>query len=288
MTNQIFSEQINLPLKYLLRLAKNADKLYNVFYIPKKSGAFRQIESPSRELKGIQRWILDNIISKTDIPDCVTGYKKNVGIKKNASIHLGFKYVICIDIKDFFPSIKKENVYSYFIENCDSNCAKMLSNLCTYGGKLPQGAVTSPALSNCVFRKIDDDIDFICRQKRIQYSRYADDITISSNNKDRLLSISEKVKDLIQENGYIINTNKTRILSGRSRIRITGINVNNNKLSIGRKKKQELRAAFHHMIIKKNDVNENRIMGALTFLRYIEPGKYETFKKYINNLVNNA
>ena len=120
------AEKIGLPVSYLNRIAKNADKLYQVYYIPKKSGKLREIESPNQELKGIQRWILDNLLASMPLPECVIGFRKNRDIKRNADMHKDYKYIMCFDIKDFFPSIQYQQIKEVFDPICDNDCAAIL------------------------------------------------------------------------------------------------------------------------------------------------------------------
>ncbi len=283
--NQIeLSEKIGLPIGYLKRISNNADKLYKEYYIPKKSGKLRRIESPNQELKGIQRWILENLLTRIALPECVIGFRRNRDIKGNAEMHKGHKYVMCFDIKDFFPSIKYQNVKKVFDSMCDDDCAAILAKINTYKGRLPQGAVCSPTLSNIVFTPADEKIEFLCNQKRIQYTRYADDLTFSTNNRDRLISIKSEIKELITAVGFEINEAKTRFMSGRGPMVITGIIVNNRNLSVGNARKKRLRAQLHNYIRNEVHDDENEIMGMISFIRYIEPQKYESIKRYVQRL----
>ena len=277
-------EKICLPLSYLKRLAKNSDKLYKVFEIPKKSGKLREIESPNQELKGIQRWILDNFLANMPLPDCVNGFRENRDIKRNATMHKDYKYILCFDIQDFFPSINYYQIKSVFDLICDNDCAEILAKINSYKNRLPQGAVCSPMLSNLVFASVDAKIEILCNQMRIQYTRYADDLTFSTNNKDRLIAIKTKVENIITDCGYEINTDKSRFMSGKGPMIVTGIIVNNRKLSIGKKRKKILRAQLNNYIRKGIVDDEKSILGMLSFIRYIEPEKYKSIKNYVEKL----
>ncbi len=279
-----FSEKICLPLSYLKRLAKNSDKLYKVFKIPKKSGKLREIESPNQELKGIQRWILDNFLDKMPLPDCVNGFRENRDIKRNATMHKDYKYILCFDIQDFFPSINYYQIKSVFDLICDNDCAEILAKINSYKNRLPQGAVCSPMLSNLVFASVDAKIEKLCNQKRIQYTRYADDLTFSTNNRDRLIVIKTEVEKIVIDCGYKINPDKTRFMSGKGPMIVTGITVNNRQLSIGKKRKKILRAQLNNYIRNGIVDDEKSILGMLSFIRYIEPEKYKSIKNYVEKL----
>jgi retron-type reverse transcriptase len=115
----------------------------------------------------------------------------------------------------------------------------VLANLCTYKGYLPQGAVTSPSISNIIFSTIDDQIQSLCSKKRVSYTRYADDLSFSSNNKQVLIETVDIVKsEIISKSIFKINETKSRLMSGQKANIVTGLRLNSNKLSIGNKKKK--------------------------------------------------
>lgn len=282
------SNALNIPLLYLNKLARNSDKLYYSYYIKKKSGKFRAIDSPNKELKGVQRWINTNYLDRIVLPDCVHGFRKNHSIRTNASPHLGRKYIYCIDLKDFFPTITFSTVQNLFKKlSFSDEASTVLANLCTYKGYLPQGAVTSPSISNIIFSTIDDQIQSLCSKKRVSYTRYADDLSFSSNNKQVLIETVDIVKsEIISKSIFKINETKSRLMSGQKANIVTGLRLNSNKLSIGNKKKKLLRAKLHDYIINNNTTDENKLLGDLAFLRSIEQTTYNNFKKYIEKLKN--
>ena len=282
------SNALKIPLLYLNKLARNSDKLYYSYYIKKKSGKFRTIDSPNKELKGVQRWINTYYLDQIVLPDCVHGFRKNHSIRTNASPHLGRKYIYCIDLKDFFPTITFSDVQSLFKSlGFSDDASTVLANLCTYKGYLPQGAVTSPSISNIVFSSIDKEIQSLCSKRRVNYTRYADDLSFSSNNKQVLVEVVDLVKsEIISKSTFNINETKSRLMSGQKANIVTGIRLNSNKLSIGNRKKKLLRAKLHDYIINENTTDESKLLGDLAFLRSIEPTTYDDFKKYIIKLKN--
>ena len=286
MSPEKLAHKIGIPLLILTRLSRRADRCYVSFYKAKKSGAKRTIDAPNQELKGIQAWILRNILQNIEVHNSCHGFVKKRGIKTNAKQHLDKKYVCRLDLKDFFPSIdvtRVKQVYENYTNNPSS--AKILARLCTFQSYLPQGAVTSPALSNIVFIECDKSIEDVCGAKRIIYTRYADDLTFSSNNRVRIFETISSVKKIIHENGFQINNDKTQFFGGKGPIRVTGVNLNPGYLSIGRRRKRELRASLHNIIIKESeDVNINKTLGMLSFLKDIEPMNYDKTIKYLNKL----
>lgn len=283
-----FSNEIGISTEYLLRLTRNVEKLYKTSYIDKKNGSKRKIEAPNQELKGLQRWILDNVLSKIEFPNAVCGYVTKKSIKNNAKVHIGKSYILIIDIENFFPSIPYSKILNVFEKQCnlERDCAILFTKLNTLNNHLPQGGVCSPSLSNCVFKSIDVQIETYCMGKRIPYTRYADDLTFSANLKDTLFEVKQFTEQILVKQGFKPNISKTRIISGQGPLRVTGINLNNNQLSIGNKKKKKLRSQLLEYILNDNKEHEKEILGMLSFLRNIEPDKYDSFLKYIVKLKN--
>jgi len=283
---QELAKRIGINKSYLLRLSQNCDKCYQSYYIEKKSWAMRIIDAPNRELKAIQEWILRNILETQQISEHAHGFTKGRGIKTNAKFHLNKHYIMCLDIKDFFPSITEVHVYSIF-NNIYNNqeIVDVLSKLCTYKSRLPQGAVTSPMLSNIVFKKTDDKITQICNKIRVEYTRYADDLTFSANDTIRLKRLQPEIKEIITKYGFQLNKKKTRFFSGKGRMLVTGILLNSGQLTIGRDRKRKIRAALYNHIVKKDEsVNINKLAGMLAFIRDIEPDFYKKFLEYCHKL----
>ncbi len=264
------SKQVN----YLL-LKK--EKAYVTFNLPKKAGGFREISAPSKSMKHVQRWILDHILYKMSVGDYVHGFVPKRSILTNASIHVSQNLVLGIDIKDFFPSINFNSVFKIFKSvGYTQKAAHFLAALCTYKGKLPQGAPTSPMLANLAIASLDTIIDNYCRRRNFKYSRYADDITISGSH--NLPMHKQKIITIIEESGFTVNEEKTRLHSRGFRQKVTGLTVND-KVSIGRSRKKTLRAIVHN-ILKNGYEIENRekdpffkdkIFGELAFARMVEP-----------------
>ena len=223
------SKQVNY---FLLK----KEKAYVTFNLPKKAGGFREINAPSKYMKSIQRWILDKILYKMDVGDYVHGFVPKRSIFTNASVHVSQNLVLGIDIKDFFPSIGFDSIFSIFKSvGYTQKTAHFLADICTYQGKLPQGAPTSPMLANLVIGRLDIIIDNYCRRRNFKYSRYADDITISGSHK--LPMHIQKIIAIIEVSGFAVNEEKTRLHSRGSRQKVTGLVVND-KVSIGRSRKK--------------------------------------------------
>ncbi len=279
------SDIIGLSTTIIFLLSTYNTRYYNKFYINKKDGTKREILSPSYSMKLVQRWLLEKLLYKIEISENAFAYRKNFGnaIKKNADIHKHSLYLMEIDIKDFFTSIKKDRVF-YFFRNIGYNTliANILANICTYNNYLPQGAVTSPYLSNILCYKLDRRLMGLCGKRDIIYTRYADDLTFSCDNKDILRKTKNIIYDIIKEESFEINEKKTRFLSPKSRKSVTGITVNDGKLKAPKEMKRNVRAMIHRAIISKDYSEINRIKGYIAYISSIEDSYVDKVQKYIN------
>lgn len=290
-TFESFAKEIGFNMQVLDNYVTYADSFYKTFYISKKNKTKkRQIDCPSKELKSIQRWILSNYFNDIPISDRANGFVKGRGIKRNAQFHLNRSFILSIDIKDFFPSISQKQVYEALVKNLGENELNLkLAKLCTFKRHLPQGAPTSPALSNIVFKDIDDEITNFCKKKLVVYSRYADDLVFSCDTKITLVEIYSFVNSLLRTNSFNINKIKTKYFSGKGRMVITGININEGRLSVKQEIKRNLRSNIYNLIIKKDtQINKNSVAGYLSFIRDIEPEYYHKMKEYIKRLKQKA
>ena len=199
---------------------------YRTFFIPKKDGKKRQIDEPLPGLKNIQRWILDEILNKLSVSKYAKAYVKKRSVRSNAYYHRNRKCIIALDIKEYFASIHFSKVFSFFSSlGYTEHVACVLSNICLLNNALPQGAPTSPALSNLCTKDLDDDLYAFVKGKQIMYTRYADDIAFSGNFID-IREFYKNVKLILNKHGFRLNYAKTRVLHNHQRQLVTGIVVN--------------------------------------------------------------
>ena len=255
----------------------NKRKAYSTFKLPKKKGGFRLINAPSKNMKLLQRWILDNILYKLNAGEYAHGFIPNKSIVTNASVHIGQELVLGIDLKDFFPSITLKRVIGLFRSiGYTEEISHVMGELCTFNWRLPQGAPTSPMISNLIAWGMDIKLSQFCKKRDINYSRYADDITISGGK--NLPKYKTLIYRMIEAEGFSINWDKVRLHGRGSSQRVTGLVVND-KVTLGRKKKKELRAIVHNIVKnghtaanKDNDpFFKERIFGHLAFAKMVEP-----------------
>lgn len=267
---------------------------YKVFYIPKKNGGFRKIEAPSQELEIIQKWIKHNILEKFNISDSAKGFKKGTSIVDNASCHCNKRYVLNMDVQNFFPSIKYSKIFKLFnYFGYNKEVCHLLTQLCTNGDNaLPQGAPTSPILSNLVNIRLDKRLHCFAKSIGGNYSRYADDITISSNT--NLAKYVKVVNAILKDEGYNINNKKTRIKNSGQKQEVTGLIVNK-KVSVSKKIKKELDKAIY--FINKYDLLDHmkkincdkakykeHLFGLAYFVKMVEPDAGVKYLKELNSL----
>lgn len=207
---------------------------YQQVTIKKKSGGDRILSVPALTLKEIQKWILDNVLSKMYVSPYAMGFQKEKSIVTNAKVHVGKKCVVNLDLKDFFPSVKLEKVFrAFYYYGYTISVSYLMARLCTYNNELPQGAPTSPYLSNVVCLKLDKRISELAIKYGASYTRYADDITLSANTD--ISNIIPVVEKIVTDEGFSLNNKKTRVLYEYQRQEVTGLLVSGNKVRVDKK-----------------------------------------------------
>ena len=280
---------------------------YNRFRIPKRSGSERIISAPKTYLKNAQSWINTEILEKIKPEKEATAFRKNINILDNALPHCNQGTVIRVDLADFFSTITFPRTRGLFSSlGYNSGVSSVLALLCTdtdrrqvvYQSenwyvsqgprKLPQGATTSPALSNLVARNLDRRIRGYLNylEDNWVYTRYADDLVFSHPDKNvfvgRLLTYLDRV---IRDEGFKINKKKTVIMRTPHRQMITGLVLNENGVRVPKKYLKKVRAMVHNadQLMSKGGSPDNidEIKGRLSFIKMVMP-EYarKTHKKY--------
>lgn len=245
---------------------------YNTFERPKRSGkGCRKICAPSEKLKSVQKIIKEKILDCVEAHESSTGYKRGASIVENAQVHVGKRALLNLDIENFFSSISMPRVIGLFASlGYTEDVAIMLGRLCCFEHALPQGAPTSPSLANLICHKLDRRLKGLAFKSHMQYTRYCDDITLSS---DENISgkFVEVVKEIIKDEGFSVNEDKTRVLSQRSCQIVTGLTVNQ-KVNLPREKRRLIRASFHRASQQTalTDAEQKRLEGLASFMQMIE------------------
>ncbi len=258
---------ISIPrLRWLAFHNEAATRVHYVrFTVPKKSGGVRELSAPHRSLSAAQQWILNNILARVPVHDAAHGFVGGRSTVTNAAPHTGKRVVLNADLKDFFPTITLPRVRGVF-ENLGYSpaAATILALLCTeaprrpmeYAGKryevatgpraLPQGACTSPALSNLVVRRLDSRLSGIAAKLDWTYTRYADDLTLSADGEagDKVGYLLARIRHIVQDEGFAVNESKTRVQRPNTAQSVTGLVVNR-RVAVPRSTVRRLRAILH-------------------------------------------
>lgn len=289
---------------------------YHVFKIKKRSGSYRKISAPDRRLAYIQHHI-NNVLQVyyAEIkPPVSFGFTRNIknrslpaNIVQNALAHTGKKYVLNIDLKDFFPSIKAYRVKELFsspLFNYPEAIATALTLLTTYKGELPIGAPSSPIISNFICLQLDQNLMSYCEVNDLTFTRYADDLTFSSDAPIDQYIIDE-ICTIIRLNRFEVNKKKIWLKTSNRKQTVTGLVVNQ-KVNVDRKLIRQVRAMLHdwrqnglkhaaskhpnisHQYYEPPEIGErfkNRLKGYINFIgqvRGIDKPIYLKFKQQFN------
>ncbi|WP_035642587.1 reverse transcriptase family protein, partial [Bradyrhizobium sp. ORS 375] len=245
------ADAMGIPLAELRFLAFNRKVAsvnhYQRFTIPKKSGGERLISAPMPRLKRAQYWVLDNVLARVPLNDAAHGFVPERSILTNARNHVGRDVVINLDLKDFFPTLTYVRVKGLFEALGYAEAVAIpLALLCTepvvdevtLDGErhfiadgprlLPQGAPTSPAITNLVCRKLDRRLVGLARMLGFVYSRYADDLTFSGSGEavKKIGTLLKAVSGIVEAEGFKVHPDKTRVMRRSTRQEVTGLTVN--------------------------------------------------------------
>lgn len=296
------SDDIDVSVVELFNYSAIASTAYSTFFIRKKTGGVREISQPNKFLKSIQYILIHKLLVKLPIHDAATAYQKGKGIRQNAEAHINKRFILKTDFEKFFPSIspsdlafvlKRNNIeidsfeysiISKFLFKKSSNSNKL--ELCI-------GAPSSPVISNAIMFEIDSLLRTKCDELAVSYTRYADDMTFSSNEYEHIESILDYLKQIVLKSNspqLVINNKKTKIISkGRSQ-RVTGVILSNEgKISVGRLKRRRGRTLLN--LLKYNKISQDSLVelySLISFIRNIEPEHYDKLKeKYGSELFKN-
>lgn len=280
-------DELGCSKRQLNAFLKNAPRKYRVYSIPKRTIGYRTIAHPSKKLKEIQR-ICDSILKDIlPIHGCAYAYVKGSSIKKNAQLHVSQKYLLKMDFSNFFNSITPEMFWGKF-EGVDILIDLKERNKLTKiifwqpnrhdpdKLKLSVGAPTSPLISNFVAYDFDRNLSEWCLSQGIVYSRYADDLTFSTNKKDVLFSVPRVVKAFLNKyfDGITINEAKTKFSSKKHNRHVTGVTLtDDDQISLGRDKKRLIFHYVHEFILGRLDADFLiKLRGQIIFYEHIQPG----------------
>lgn len=273
---------------------------YHRWTVPKRTGGQRLISAPKPELKRVQRWIAQHITEHLPVHGAAHGFLAGRSTVTNATAHAGAEIVVKIDLSDFYPTITTPRVKGLLRKaGYDEQVATILALLVTESprepieidGKtyyvatgarsLPQGAPTSPSITNAICLRLDARISALTKSFGFTYTRYADDLTFSWHKKDKapIGPLLKVVGGIVRDEGFLVNRKKTRVLRGGRRQQITGLVVNGNhdvKARVPRKTVRNLRAAIKNLELgrpAKESLSELRGMAAYIYMTDPKKGR---------------
>lgn len=277
------SLRTRVPIDRLETIAMSASKRYRVYTIPKRSGGEREISHPSRVLKALQRWITRNLINQAPVHHAATAYRKGAGIKLNASRHAGTKFTLRMDFNNFFPSFDASSIEKFIVQIAKEKnillnerdldfCIRILCR----NGHLTIGAPSSPALTNAMMFDFDAYVENFAVSRDMVYTRYADDIFLSSYVGDVLPSAEKAIAEIVSRSDrpkLTLNDRKTLHLSRAGHRSVTGLVLTpNGHVSLGRDRKREIRSmVFEALNSRLNPVDRGRLAGLIAYANDVEP-----------------
>lgn len=281
----IMAKDLHLDIDYLNSIVQNANRCYKTYRIPKKTTGTREIAQPSPELKTLQYWLVSTILSTLPVSNAASAYQKGCSIKNHAQTHVLSRYFLHVDISKFFPSIHPSHLSpilfssSFFSDPSidKSESIRLINKICFKKDCLSIGAVSSPVISNIILYSFDNQLLDYCQSHDLIYSRYADDIYISSK-KYIDISVLDLIESELSKLGFQVNKAKTKFFSSKYQKRVTGLILTTDyKVSIGTKRRSEIKRMIYNKLVKGTGDSEE-ILGYLNFLRDVEPNTY-------NNLI---
>lgn len=257
------ADLLEVPLKVLVWHLYRfpAHRQYRTFWVPKADGSRRKVDAPNTTVKILQKKLLHilTLVYRPSRP--VSGFVRGRDIRTNAAKHRSKSWVLNIDLKDFFPSIHFGRVRGMLMAkpySLGEEAASTIAHLACWQGVLPQGSPSSPILANMVCARLDSQLMALSRRFRCDYSRYADDLTFSTNTQrfPELLAanvfngehltcvVGDALKAAISSNGFELKPEKSRLRGYWQRQEVTGLVVNS-RIGVNRKFARSLRSALH-------------------------------------------
>jgi retron-type reverse transcriptase len=308
-TEEEVAKAIGISLKELWFFAIHRERErqphYVTFAIPKRSGGKRLIMAPKRRLKAIQRTLLELLVRKLPLSEYAHAFRRGRSIRSGAEPHVGKRFVLKLDLKDFFPSVTFARVRGLLIAYGYSYpVATTLAVVMTEAERQPvevdgkvfhvpvgqrhcvQGAPTSPGICNALLLRLDHRLAGLAKKRGLVYTRYADDLTFSGEV-DRTTAHKFRciVSRIVLEEGFVIHPDKTRLMGQGNRQTVTGLVVNQT-LGLSRQERRRLRAMAHQLSRQSSDATFSarhaKFQGKVAYLSMLNPQQALPFKSYIS------
>ncbi|MBZ0117932.1 MAG: reverse transcriptase family protein [Sandaracinaceae bacterium] len=309
---QALAAALGLPIPTLRWLAFHREvdtgTHYHRWTVPKRSGGARLISAPKKTLKTAQKWIATNIVEHLPVHGAAHGFLPGRSTKTNAEVHVGARLVVKLDLSDFYPTITLERVKGLFRKaGYGEQVATVLALLCTESPReaislrgrtcyvalgprsLPQGAPTSPSITNALCLRMDSRLSGLARKFGFRYSRYADDLAFSWHGEGEgpVGELLGAVHRIVRGEGFVVHPKKTRILRCGRRQKVTGLVVNGQgPPRVPRALVRKLRAAIHHREHGKQGKGETlaQLRGWAAYVHMCDPQKGRAFLERLAKL----
>ncbi|NMM78886.1 hypothetical protein B2J89_19765 [Acidovorax sp. SRB_24] len=290
------SSELGMLPSHLSLIIRTAPLRYKVFEIPKKAGGSRTVAQPAREVKAIQRWVIRELTAHLPIHEAAMAYRPGVSIRRNAELHAASRYMLKLDFTNFFPSILRSDISSHLQCHCSNilspDACELVAHVCCWAPdrspplRLCIGAPSSPLLSNSIMFEFDNLLASISSAEGVTYTRYADDITLSSRERGKIDRYERVVRDLLAGLDFPklkINAGKTVYASRAGKRVVTGLVLTpEGDVSIGRDRKRLIRAMYHRSVLNELPEKEaQELAGLIAFADSIEPGFSARLKRLL-------
>lgn len=294
---KLISDETGLSLPYVEKLVRKAPHSYRTYGIPKHDGTMRRIDHPSAELKILQYWMIERVLRHLPVHEAVHSYRTGRSIVTHADQHRRSRYLIRMDLENFFPSITGGDVRSLLKKNIgripirlDADALRTVERIVCRsvdGGvrrALTIGAPTSPSISNAILYELDKAVSKFCFDRDIIYTRYADDLYFSTSTPGLLKDIPILIKSLLGSLAWPrlkVKDEKTIFTSKKRRRVVTGVVLTSEgKLSVGRDAKRATRSLVYRALSGRLELGElESLRGKLSYYRSVEPSYFLSLEK---------
>lgn len=219
-------QDLGFRAEILYAVSNNLSRHYRSVRIPKKGGGERCLSVPDPLLRSIQKQIADVLLIHMPVSRYATAYRPGSSVFRNAAPHAGKSLVLTLDIYRFFDHIRYSAVkdIAFPVKIYAEPLRILLTMLCYHRDVLPQGAPSSPVITNIIMKDFDDTVGHWCKSRHITYTRYCDDMTFSGNFDP--VEVTAFVRDTLRPKGLLLNDQKTKVRKAGTRQTVTGIVVN--------------------------------------------------------------
>lgn len=277
-------KDLGFPAETLYAVSGNLAGHYHRVQLPKKGSGTRNLSVPDGLLKAIQRRIVEVLLFPMPVSQYAKAYRFGSSTTRNAGPHVGKKVVLKLDILHFFDSVRYSVVkdLAFPREIYGENIRILLTMLCYFRDALPQGAPSSPAITNILLYDFDEETGRWCRDRNIAYTRYCDDMTFSGDFRPG--EVTAFVRSKLKKLGFLLNEQKTHVQRSFQQQRVTGIVVNE-KLSIPGEDRRKLRQELYYcrkygisghlerrgISVAEEDYRQ-RLLGKVNYFLQVSPG----------------